>query len=141
MKAINVRIEFVTAKFQENLKAGRAGKLQMWSLSVLAADPDGQGTFQRYDSKQIGGQNYARFNLPAMDALYRQLDTLPDGPERLALMDQAKRLAVAYAPYKTHVHRYISDMAQPWVIGYRRPVFWQEFWQYIDIDRAPPQTH
>jgi hypothetical protein len=25
-------------------------------------------------------------------------------------------------------------MTQPWVIGYRRPVFWQEWWHYVDID-------
>ena len=57
-------------------------------------------------------------------------------PERLALFAQFKRLAVVYAPYKVHVHRYINDLAQPWVIGYRRPVFWQEYWQYIDIDNS-----
>ena len=134
MKAINIRIEFLPAKFQENAKAGRAGKLQMWGLGTLAADGDSQGTFQRYDSKQIGGQNWARFKLPEMDALYKKMDTLPDGPERLAALREAMRLSVVYAPYKTHVHRYINDMAQPWLIGYRRPVFWQEFWQYVDID-------
>ena len=141
MKAINVRIEFLTAKFQENLKATRSGKLMMWSLGTTAADPDGQGTFQRYDSRQLGGQNYARFKLPAMDQLYERMDALPDGPERLALMKDAMRLSVVYAPYKTHVHRYISDMAHPWVIGYRRPVFWQEFWQYLDIDTTKLPAH
>jgi ABC-type transport system substrate-binding protein len=136
MKALNVRIEFSSAKFQENLKAGRAGKLQMWLLGTLAAGPDGQGTFQRYDSTQIGGQNWARFKLPAMDDLYKRMQVLPDGPERLALFNEAKRLAAAYAPYKTHVHRYVNDMTQPWVVGYRRPVFWQENWQYLDIDTS-----
>jgi ABC-type transport system substrate-binding protein len=136
MKALNVRIEFSAAKFQENLKAGRAGKLQMWLLGTLAAGPDGQGTFQRYDSTQIGGQNWARFKLPAMDDLYKRMKVLPDGPERLALFTQAKRLAAVYAPYKTHVHRVVNDMTQPWVVGYRRPVFWQENWQYLDIDTS-----
>jgi ABC-type transport system substrate-binding protein len=136
MTALNVRIEFQPAKWPENLKAARAGKLQMWGVGSLASDPDGQGAFARLHSKQIGGQNLARFKLPALDELYDRLSVLPDGPERLALFTQVKRLAAAYAPYKTHVHRYINDMAQPWVIGYRRPLFWQEFWQYVDIDPA-----
>jgi ABC-type transport system substrate-binding protein len=136
MKAINVRIQFLPAKFQENLKAGRSGKLQMWSLGTLAAGPDSLGTFQRYDSRQIGGQNYARFKLPAMDDLYYRLDNMPDGPERDALFKEIQRLSVVYAPYKTHVHRYINDMTQAWVVGYRRPVFWNDFWQYIDIDTS-----
>ncbi len=136
MSALKIRIEFLPAKWPENLKAARAGKLQMWGVGSLAADPDGQGAFQRYDSRQIGGQNMARFKMTRLDEIYDRLSALPDGPERAALFAEAKRLAVVYAPYKVHVHRYINDMTHPWVIGYRRPVFWQEFWQYIDIDNS-----
>jgi ABC-type transport system substrate-binding protein len=136
MAAIGIRIRFETAQWPENLKNARAGKLMMWGVGLLAADPDGQGTFQRYHSKQIDGQNIARFKLPEFDAVYERMDVLADGPERTALFDQAKRLAVAYAPYKLHVHRYVNDMAQPWLIGYRRPLFWTDFWQYLDIDTA-----
>jgi hypothetical protein len=25
-------------------------------------------------------------------------------------------------------------MAQPWLIGFRHPVFWTDWWQYVDID-------
>jgi hypothetical protein len=39
-------------------------------------------------------------------------------------------------PYKITVHRIQNDMVQPWVIGYRRPVFWNEWWQHVDIDLA-----
>ncbi len=140
MTALGIRIEFVTAKWPENLKAARAGKLQMWGVGSLAADPDGQGAFQRYNSKQIGGQNFARFRMAAVDDLYERMSTLPNGPERLAAMTEAKRLAVAWAPYKTHAHRYVNDLAHPWLIGYRRPLFWNDWWHRVDIDmdRRPP---
>jgi ABC-type transport system substrate-binding protein len=136
MKALNIRIEFLTAKFQENLKAARAGKLMMWSLGGVGAGYDSQDSFSRYHSKQIGGQNFARFKMPAMDVIFDRLNAMPDGPERLALFEEAKRMSVVYAPYKFHVHRYYNDMAHPWVVGYRRPLFWQEYWQYIDIDTS-----
>ena len=136
MTALQIKIEFQPAKWPENYKAARVGKLQMWGVGSLAAEPDSQGGLQKYDSKQIGGQNLARLKLDKLDDIYNRLNVLPDGPERLALFAQAKRLAVVYAPYKIHVHRYINDLAQPWVIGYRRPVFWQEYWQYIDIDNS-----
>lgn len=141
MKLLGVRIEFQPAKWPENLKAARAGKLQMWGVGSLAADGDGQGAFQKYHSKQIGGQNQARLRLPAMDALYDKLSVLPDGPERNALFAEAKRLSVVYAPYKTHVHRMVNDMAHAWVVGYRRPLFWQDYWQYIDIDGTARAAH
>ncbi len=134
MSAIGIRIRFQTAQWPENLKNARAGTLMMWGVGSSGSGADSLSTFQRYDSKQIGGQNFARFKLPEMDMLYERMDAMPDGPERTALFDQAKRLAVAYAPYKTHVHRYMNDMAHPWLIGYRRPLFWQDFWQYLDIE-------
>jgi ABC-type transport system substrate-binding protein len=141
MKLLGIRIEFRPAKWPENLKAARAGKLQMWGLGTMAADPDGQGAFQRFHSKQMGGQNLARFKMPQLDAIYDKLTVMPDGPERRALFEEAKRLAIVYAPYKTHVHRIVTDMAQPWVIGYRRPLFWQDYWQYLDIDGPSRAAH
>jgi hypothetical protein len=49
-------------------------------------------------------------------------------------MDEAQRLMIAYMPYKIHVHRIFTDLAQPWVIGYHRNVFMREFWKYVDVD-------
>ena len=134
MTAVGLRIDFKPAKWPENLKAARAGKLMMWGVGSLAAAPDSLGIYQRYHGPQSGGQNIARFKLPAMDALYDQMNQLPDGPERQALFDQARKLAVAYMPYKARAHRIATDVAQPWLIGYRRPLFWNDFWQYLDID-------
>jgi ABC-type transport system substrate-binding protein len=134
MKTLGIRIQSVIAQWPENLKAARAGKYQVWSLGGSAAAPDAVGSFARFDSHQIGGQNMARFRLPAVDAAYDRLQMLPDGPERLAVFREAERLAVAYMPYKFTLNRVSLDMAQPQLIGYRRTVFWQDWWQYIDID-------
>jgi hypothetical protein len=65
-----------------------------------------------------------------------RLQSLPDGPERLALFDRANRLAVAYMPYKYRVSRIVTDMTYPWLVGYRRTLFWQEWWHYVDMDRG-----
>ncbi len=132
--AIGVRVSFEVAQWPENLKAARAGKLAMWSLGGSAAGPDGQDALARYNSKEIGGQNMARFKLPAFDALLERMRVIEDGPERNALFDQAKRLAVAYMPYKFRVHRILTDMTYPWLVGYRRPALWLDWWQYVDID-------
>jgi ABC-type transport system substrate-binding protein len=134
MKALGIRVESLTAQWPENLKAARAGKLQMWALGLSAASPDAAGSYARFDSHQIGGQNLARVRLPALDALYNQLQTLPDGPERLAAFREMDRLSVAYMPYKFSLNRVSLDMAQPQLVGYRRTPFWQEWWQYVDID-------
>jgi hypothetical protein len=64
------------------------------------------------------------------------MGAIPDGPERDVLFHRAKLLAVAYMPYRHHVHRYANDLVQPWLLGYRRPVFWQDWWHRVDIDPA-----
>jgi ABC-type transport system substrate-binding protein len=75
-----------------------------------------------------------RFALAEFDALYERMELLPDGAERDALFHEAKRLAVAYAPYKTLIHRIVSDLARPQLVGYRRPMFWQDWWHLVDIE-------
>jgi ABC-type transport system substrate-binding protein len=138
MKAIGIRVEINVAQWPENLKAARAGNYQMWSVGSSAASPDGSGAFQRYDSRQIGGQNMARVRLPQFDELYDKLEKLPDGPERTAAFREAERLAVAYMPYKFTLNRVSIDMTQQRVVGYRRTPFWQEWWHYVDIDDGEP---
>jgi hypothetical protein len=51
-------------------------------------------------------------------------------------MDAAKKLMIAYMPYKAHVHRIWTDLWHPWVQGYHRNIFVREFWKYVDIDPA-----
>jgi ABC-type transport system substrate-binding protein len=134
LEVIGIRTQFEVKQWPEHLKQARAGKLQVWSLGSSAASPDGQGAFQRLHGPQIGGQNLARFKLKAFDEIYDRMSQLPNGPERLELFRQAKMLAIAYAPYKALNHRISTDMWHPWVTGFRRPLFWQEWWHLIDVD-------
>ena len=134
MDAIGIKMVFKTAKWPENLKSSRAGKLMMWGVGWSAGAPDGDTFLALGYGPNKGGANHARFNLPAYNVLYNKQRQLPDGPERLALMEEANKLMVAYMPYKVHVHRIFTDLAQPWVVGYHRNVFVREFYKYVDID-------
>jgi ABC-type transport system substrate-binding protein len=134
MAAIGIKLDFKTAKWPENLKASHAGKLMMWGVGWSASAPDGDTFLALGYGPNKGGANHSRFNLPAFNALYEKQARLPDGPERLAVMNEAKKLMVAYMPYKLHVHRIFTDLAQPWVVGYQRNVFVRHFFKYVDID-------
>ena len=140
MRALGIRTETQVGQWPEHLKAARAGKLQVWQLALSAAAPDANGALARYDSRQIGGQNLARFSLPEFDSIYDRLKSLPDGPERAELFVQAQKIAVAYVPYKFKFNRVTTDMSYPQLIGYRRPIFWQDWWHYVDIDNSARRT-
>ncbi len=134
MTAAGIQIVFKTAKWPENLKTARAGKLMMWGLGNSASSPDG-GSFLDFG---YGPQKFEG-NLPAFqndeyDQLFRQQLVIPDGPERLAIMRKMVKILVAYMPYKFNTHRIRTDMIQPWLLGYRRHPTSRAFWRYVDID-------
>ena len=133
MRAIGVRIVPLIRQWPEHLKASRAGKLMMWGVG-WSGGPDGETFLNLGYGPNKGQSNHARFDLPAYNEAYERQRVLPDGPERAALLEEAKRLMVAYMPYKVHVHRIWTDLSQPWVTGYHRNVFVREFWKYVDVD-------
>jgi ABC-type transport system substrate-binding protein len=136
LQAIGIRGKTSINQWPEQLKQARAGKLQVWALGGSASNPDGLGSLMRLDSTQWGGQNLARFKNAEADAVYQQLSSLPDGPEREAAFRRLQLIAAAYMPYKNNVHRISTDMWHPWVDGVRRPVFWQDWYHMVDIDPA-----
>ena len=133
LAAAGLRFEFRSAPYADNEQAARAGNFQVWTLGWSAGSPDGLDVLGLALSSNIGGTNFARFKMPAFDALYRRCSELPHGPERSALLDQMSRILLAYMPYKAKVHRIISDLTGPGVQGYRRPPFWQNWWEYIAV--------
>lgn len=136
LQRIGIQVKFIVGQWPEQLKAGRAGKLQLWQLGGSAAAPDGLGALARYYGPQAGNQNFARFKNAEFDRLYERLQQIPDGPERQALFLEANRIAVAYMPYKFNVHPIANDLVQPHLIGFRRGLFWKDWYHRVDIDRS-----
>jgi ABC-type transport system substrate-binding protein len=134
LEAVGIRVRFVFGQWPEQLKQARAGKLMLWQLGGSAASLDGAESLQRFHSAQIGGQNFARFRHARFDAIYERVQVIADGPEREALFREAKLIAAAFMTYKFQVHRISNTLAQPWLVGYRRPLAWNDWWHLVDID-------
>jgi ABC-type transport system substrate-binding protein len=133
MDAVNVKIEFKLAKWPEQLKASRAGKLMMWGVAWGGTFPDGQDYLDLLYGPNKGQANHARFDLPAFNALYRRQSMMADGPEREAQMREAKALGVAYMPYKVTGHRIATDLLHANVQGFKRHPF-MSGWRFLDIE-------
>jgi ABC-type transport system substrate-binding protein len=140
MDAVGLKMVFRTAQWQENLKAAFAAKLMIWGLGYNAASGDGQDALTLYSGPQAGQENLSRFQWAPFDRIFERLQVLPDGPEREALFDRAKRIAVAYAPYQLSCHRLYADMMVAGLVGYRRPLWWSEWWHMIDIEPSAAGT-
>ena len=137
--AVGIRLTHFYGQWSEQLKSAYAGKLQMWMLGGSAASPDGIDTLQAYSSAQIGtGGNFARFRHAEMDRIVEQVSAMPDGPEREALFHRAKLIGTALMPYKSLLHRYANSLAYKHLVGFRRPLFWNEWWHLVDIRKDTP---
>jgi ABC-type transport system substrate-binding protein len=134
MDAIGVRLKVKTAQWPEELKAAKAGQLMVWELGYTSSSPDFQDGLVTLYGPAAGGENLSRFKDARFDELYRRLLSMPDGPERLALLREAQNIVTAYAPQKYLVHRIVTYLVQPWLLGYRAPFYGNLFWQYVDID-------
>jgi ABC-type transport system substrate-binding protein len=136
MDDIGVRTSFRKAKWPDLLKESNNGKLMMWTLGGSAASPDADTWLQSLYGPNAGFKgNRARFKLDEYDRLYERARLMPDTPERTKIYQEMTKLVVAYAPWKVHVHRIVTDMWHPWVLGFRRPLVQSNtFWKYLDID-------
>ena len=134
MARVGLRIEFDLATWPDLLKRSRAATLMMWGYSWVAQSPDGGFFLGIAYGPNANESNDARFALPAFDRLFERQSVLPDGPERDALMREAKNTMVAHMPYKAHVHTIVNDLLQPRVRGYWRHPFARDTWVYTGVD-------
>ena len=134
MDEIGINMGFHKAKWPDLLKESKAGKLQMWGLAWSAPFPDADSFFVMLYGPNSGQANHSRFQNAQFDRLYEQAKRLPDGPERNAIYREMNRIFLVYAPWRLGVHRMITDLSQPWTLGYRRHPVMRSFWKYISID-------
>lgn len=137
MRRVGLNMQFDIATWPELLKRTRAGSLMMWGYSWSAASPDGGFFLSIAYGPNAAEANDPRFSLPAFDRLFEQQRVLPDGPERTALMRQAKDLLVAYMPFKVHLHNIYLDVLQAGTKAYWRHPFMRDTWRFVDPGEPP----
>jgi ABC-type transport system substrate-binding protein len=133
MDRIGLKMSFDVSTWPELLKKSRAGTLMMWGYSWSAGSPDGGFFLGIAYGPNASESNDPRFKLDAFDSLYERQLRLPDGPEREALMRQAKDLLTSYMPYKVHGHLVTNDLVQPETQHYWRHPFMRDIWRFVDV--------
>jgi ABC-type transport system substrate-binding protein len=133
MDAIGLRIVFKKDRVAELRKMARLGKIPMRYDGWNADYPDAENYMQLLYGPNTGGENNARFKLPAFDALYDEARKLPDSPERTKLFDKMTALAIAYAPWLLSEHQLEDPLMQAWVKYYKPHPILTQVWKYVDV--------
>jgi len=124
-------------QFQDKV---RKGKYQVFWLGWLADYPDPENfLFLLYGptgKTKHDGENTANFANADYDRLFAQMKTLPDGPERQAVIDRMVAIAQIEAPWAMGYFPYTSASHQRWVKNYKPAILIRDHGRYLRLDVA-----
>jgi ABC-type transport system substrate-binding protein len=136
LNGIGIRVDFVKSKWPDLLKMARAGQLQFWQVGWITTAGDGDAFMQLLYGPNAAQSNLGRFRNADYDALYVQSKRVPPGPERQALYAKMDRIAAVYNPMDLGVYRVENTLTRPWLLGYRKHIYFEHAWKYYDLDLA-----
>ena len=82
------------------------------------------------------GMNYSNYASETFDALFRRLETMPDGPERDRLLAEANRVLQHDAPYVFAYHRRDLLLVHRWLRNYKPHTMANTFLQFLRVRGA-----
>ncbi len=122
-------------QFQDKI---RKGKHQVFWTGWNADYPDAENfliLFYGPNSKSVSdGENQSNYQNPEYDALFRQMKTLSDGPQKQALIDKMVAILQKDAPWSWGYFPYASAAVQHWVYNSKPAVLLRDHGRYLRLD-------
>ncbi|WP_310734580.1 ABC transporter substrate-binding protein [Azohydromonas caseinilytica] len=122
-------------QFQEKMRHGRA---QIFSWGWLADYPDPENfLFLLYGpNAKVGhdGENSSNYRNPEYDRLYKQMQSLDDGPRRQAVIDEMVDIVRQDAPWAWGYFPYAASAFQPWVHNGKPSLLVRDMAKYYRLD-------
>lgn len=118
------------------------GNWQFMRKAWLADYPDVENFLMLYHSGNAHalhngrGPNYTNYQSESYDRIFKQLEVMPDSPERLALIRKANRILWEDAPCIWEYHPTSFTLKQKWLGNYHSMEIGNSFLKYYSIDRA-----
>jgi ABC-type transport system substrate-binding protein len=137
---IGVQLEIRATDFNQYQDKTLRGKHQIFWGGWLADYPDAENflflTYGPIGRSKHQGDNYANYDNPAYDALYRQLQALDDGPAKQALIDQMVAILQQDSPWSFGYFPYGGLAFQQWVTNGKPSILIRDMAMYYRIDPA-----
>jgi ABC-type transport system substrate-binding protein len=135
---IGVQLEIRATDFNQYQDKTLRGKHQIFWGGWLADYPDAENflflTYGPIGRSKHQGDNYANYDNPAYDALYRQLQALDDGPAKQALIDQMVTMLQQDSPWCFGYFPYGGLAFQQWVTNGKPSILIRDMAKYYRID-------
>jgi ABC-type transport system substrate-binding protein len=134
LDAVGLRVDFHVTPFQDAIKELEMGQYQMY-FGGFGGSPSGWPELLQLYGKQTQQINVSRFKFAAYDSAAAQFLRSATEAEQIAAARTMTELAQTYMPELPVIFRQENNFVQPWLLGFRPPVF-ATYWKYLDIDLA-----
>ena len=135
-----IKLKLNPMAWPELAKGLRESKWMITGLGYGGAEPDVDGVLPHFHSKKMApGPNVANYKNTELDKLIDDINTMVNGPARMAKIVRARTIMAEELPYIPGVHRIGNHLVQPWVKNY---VYVDEgaFGQWMKFLRVVPAT-
>jgi ABC-type transport system substrate-binding protein len=124
-------------QFQEKMRNGRA-QIFSWGWHADYPDPENFLFLLYGPNAKVGhdGENASNYANPEFDALYKRMQSLDDGPQRQAVIDEMVKIAQQDAPWAWGVFPYAASAFQPWLRNGKPGVLTYDRAKYYRLDTA-----
>lgn len=122
-------------QFQEKMLKGRQ-QIFWWGWYADYPDPE-NFLFLLYGPNgkaKHEGENAANYDNPEFDRLYKQMQSLDDGPERLKVIDQMVDILRQDSPWAWGYFPYAAAAFQPWLHNGKPTILVRDLAKYYRID-------
>lgn len=137
---IGVQLEIRATDFNQFQDKTLKGRHQIFWAGWLADYPDAENfMFLLYgpnSKSKSNGENIANYENPAFDALYRQLQTLDDGPAKQAVLDKMVDIAREDSPWCLGYFPWGGLAFQQWVHNGKPSILIRDMAKYYRVDPA-----
>ncbi|MFP6624315.1 MAG: ABC transporter substrate-binding protein [Myxococcota bacterium] len=138
LAAVGIRAKANFNTFSAFLKKIESGNFQVASSGWAADYPDGENFYQLlYSPNKTPGPNSSTFNHPEYDALYEQIRSMPNGPERFALFRRMSEIIKEEVPLLLRYNGLAFGIYQRNVRNLKRHMFVPKGYKYLDKVGSP----
>jgi ABC-type transport system substrate-binding protein len=135
---LGIQLEIRATDFNQYQDKTLRGKHQIFFGGWLADYPDAENfLFLLYGPiarSQSQGDNYANYDNPEYNRLYKQLQALEDGPQKQAVVDQMVAIAQRDAPWAFGYFPWGGLAFQEWVYNGKPSILIRDMAKYYRVD-------
>jgi oligopeptide transport system substrate-binding protein len=137
LERVGITVQANYQTFSAWLKRIESGNFQMTEQGWGADYPDAENFYQLlYSKNKTPGPNVSSYENAEYDALYEQIRSMPNGPERFALFARMNEMIRRDVPIIVTMNFARVGLYQNWVKNFERNVLMDIPLKYLDVDTA-----